>query len=286
MPHEQGRTPMNTDESETKSQEQEDRYRLYIDESGDHVFRQLDDERHRYLCLLGCWFRDEDYRPFHHQLEALKQKHVPHNPDDPVILHREEIVNRRGPFWRLRDQVKADAFDNDLLKLVAATRFKVIAVVIDKASLQKEYPTPSHPYHLGIGFMLQRYCGYLNHINRRGDVMAESRGGKENQLLSASYEWCYERGLWTYTPADSIQQALTTRKLKIKQKSANIAGLQLADILSNPVRKALLLEAGRSTDKLAPFASRLLHTIEGKFNRHLYKGTVWGYGKILFLGKK
>jgi len=235
---------------ESTLREPNERYRLYIDESGDHVFRHLDKESHRYLCLLGCWFRAEDYRQFHQDLEAFKQRHVPHSPDEPVILHREDIINRRSSFWRLRDPNKAEAFDKELLELIASARFRLVAVVVDKAALQEEYPTPSHPYHLGIGFMLQRYCGYLNHINRRGDVMAESRGGKENRLLMASYEWCYERGVWRYTPAEAIQRALTTCKLKIKQKSANIAGLQLADILSNPVRKAMLIEVGHSTVEL------------------------------------
>lgn len=258
------------------------RYRLYIDESGDHVFRHLEEQSHRYLCLLGCWFRTAEYRRFHESLEAFKQAHIPHSPDEPLILHREDIINRRGSFWRLRDPEKAEAFDRDLLDLIAAADFKVVAVVIDKAALQEEYPTPSHPYHLAMGFMLQRYCGYLNHINRRGDVMAESRGGKENRLLMGSYEWCYERGVWRYTPPEAIQQALTTRKLKIKQKSANIAGLQLADLLSNPVRKALLLEVGHTRGELAPFASRVLRVIEGKFNRHLYGGRIQGYGKVFF----
>jgi len=199
-----------------------------------------------------------------------------------VILHREDIINRRSSFWRLRDPDKAEAFDNELLALIAAAEFRLVAVVIDKEALREEYSTPSHPYHLATGFMLQRYCGYLNHINRRGDVMAESRGGKENRLLMASYEWCYERGVWTYMPPEAIQQALTTRKLKIKQKSANIAGLQLADLLSNPVRKALLLEVGHVQGELAPFASRVLQVIEGKFNRHLYGERVWGYGKVFF----
>jgi len=259
-----------------------DRYRLYIDESGDHVFGQLSEEAHRFLCLLGCWFRADDYRQFHQSLEDLKQRHIPHNPDDPLILHREDIVNRRGPFWRLRDRKRAEAFDGDLLSLIEAADFKVVAVVIDKATLQQEYPTPSHPYHLGIGFMLQRYCGYLNHINRQGDVMAESRGGKENRLLMASYEWCYERGVWRYTSAESIQQALTTRKLKIKQKSANISGLQLADLLGHPVKRHVLIEMGHSERELAPFAQRLVHVLDGKFNRHLYKGDIWGYGKVFF----
>jgi len=260
----------------------EGRYRLYIDESGDHVFGHFEEEAHRYLCLLGCWFRADDYRRFHQALEAFKQKHIPHNPDDPVILHRQDIVNRRGSFWRLRDSEASESFDSDLLSVIEASDFRVVAVVIDKAALQQEYETPAHPYHLGIGFMLQRYCGYLNHINRQGDVMAESRGGKENHLLMASYQWCYERGVWRYTSAESIQQALTTRKLKIKQKSANIAGLQLADLLGHPVKRSILIELGHSDRQVAPFAKQLLRVLDGKFNRHLYKGDVWGYGKVFF----
>jgi hypothetical protein len=34
-----------------------ERYRLYLDESGDHVVRDFSNLAHRFLCLLGCWFR-------------------------------------------------------------------------------------------------------------------------------------------------------------------------------------------------------------------------------------
>jgi hypothetical protein len=37
----------------------------------------------------------------------------------------------------------------------------------------------AHPYHLGLGFLLQRFAGFLNHINRVGDILGESRGGRE-----------------------------------------------------------------------------------------------------------
>lgn len=32
----------------------ESRYRLYLDESGDHVFHDLESPSHRYLALVGC----------------------------------------------------------------------------------------------------------------------------------------------------------------------------------------------------------------------------------------
>ncbi|MBN2466345.1 hypothetical protein JXD38_12065, partial [candidate division WOR-3 bacterium] len=121
------------------------RFRLYLDESGDHVLKALEKEQHRYLCLLGCWFKGDAYAGFHAELEAFKQTHTPHSPDEPVVLHREDIVNRRGPFWRLRDEQAREAFDRDLVDLISRTDFSLVAIVIDKAELRAKYPTPSHP---------------------------------------------------------------------------------------------------------------------------------------------
>lgn len=270
-----------SDTHESSLDSPEERFRLYIDESGDHVFRALEDAAHRYLCLLGCWFRGGDYQAFHNALESFKQRHVPHNPDDPVVLHREDIINRRRSFWRLRDPSAAEAFDLELLELLRHAQFRVCAVVIDKKRLHDQYAVPAHPYHLAMGFLLQRFAGYLNHVNRRGDVMAESRGGQEDRLLKDSYQRVYERGAWMVR-APFFQRALTTRELKLKSKSANIAGLQLADLLAHPVRQAILVEKACVAGPVGPFAQKLLPVIDSKFNRHLYQGQVWGYGKVLF----
>ncbi len=252
-----------------------------MDESGDHVFRHLDRPGHRYLCLLGCFFKGGQYRSFHRRLEDFKQRHIPHSPDDPVILHRADIVNARRGFWRLRDPARREAFDADLLELIRTAEFRIIAVVIDKSRLREAYQTPAHPYHLALGFMLQRYCGLLNHINRRGDVLAESRGGQEDRLLKDSYRRTFERGIWM-TPASFFQRALTSCELKVKQSSANIAGLQLADLLGHPVRQSILREKGHIWGLQGEFAQRILAALEGKFNRHLYDGRVYGYGTVLF----
>ena len=100
------------------------------------------------------------------------------HPDEPVIMHREDIINRRGIFHKLRDEAKSREFDERLLAVIAAAQFRIVAVVIDKKALREKYgDAAAHPYHLAIGYLLQRYCGYFNHFNRCGDVMAESRGG-------------------------------------------------------------------------------------------------------------
>ncbi len=259
-----------------------ERFRCYIDESGDHTWELLADPARRYLCLLGCWFKGADYRQFHADLEQLKQEHLPHNPDEPLVLHRSDILNAKGQFWRLADPVVRRDFDHSLLALCERARFLMTAVVIDKAALLERYPTPAHPYHLALGFLLQRYCGYLNHTSRVGDVMAESRGGAEDRLLKDSYQLVYQRGAWQHWRAAFFQTALTTKELKLKPKSHNIAGLQLADILAHPVKQAVLCEEGRLPEGLAGFAQQLVETVRPKFNRHLYSGRIEGYGTVLF----
>jgi len=260
----------------------EERYRLYLDESGDHVFNHLEKPSHRFLCLLGCWFRNPEYLAFHERVEAFKKEHLPHHPDDPPILHREDIVNRRSHFTHLQEAGKAQAFDDGLLRLIDEAEFRVVAVVIDKLALRQRHgDAAAHPYHLAMGFMLQRYCGFLNHVNRCGDVLAESRGGREDRLLMDSYARVHAQGVWM-SPATMFPQALTSKQLKVKNKSANIAGLQLADLLCNPIRQAVLREQGHLTEDAAPFAARLMPIVDRKFNRHLYDGRVEGYGKVFF----
>lgn len=259
-------------------------YRLYLDESGDHVMHDeivMQQAGHRYLGLVGCILAMSEYRRFHLALENLKQKHFPHNPDEPVILHREDMVNCRGPFACLRDETARHAFEADWIELLAATGMLIIGVVIDKVRLKQEYPHPFHPYHMALDFMLQRYCGYLNHLNRRGDVLAESRGGKEDTILKNAYRHIRTHGD-LYHQSEFYKRALTSEELKVKPKAANLSGLQLADLVAYPVRQEILLEGNRIPDPGQVFGKRVCKVLAGKYNHHLYDGRVAGYGKVLF----
>lgn len=260
----------------------EERFRLYIDETGDHVFNQLEKIHHRFLCLLGCWIKTKHYEKFHSQLEKFKQRFVPHHPDDPVILHREDIVNRRGSFGKLCNASFKHEFNEILLSLINQTEFQMIAVVIDKKKLRENYgEASSHPYHLGIEFMLQRYCGYLNSINRIGDVMVESRGKKEDGLLKDAYKSVYENGGWHYKK-DFFQNSLSSKDLKVKPKAANISGLQLADLLANPIKKFILTEKKLMEAQSSTFSLKLIEILQTKWNRKYSDGTIEGYGWVLF----
>jgi hypothetical protein len=163
------------------------RYRLYIDESGDHSYNLLEDASHRYLALLGVWFRQaDDYIAFADNLAEFKRAIFGPRPDKPVILHRSDIINRKGPFGILRNPDVRMRFDASLLEIIGRAKFTTVCVVIDKKAHSAKYTSPFHPYHYCLAAMLDRYSGWLNYKNAVGDVLAESRGREEDLQLGHS----------------------------------------------------------------------------------------------------
>ena len=69
---------------------------MYIDETGDHRYRQLDQLERRYLGLTGVLINKEYYdKSVPQTLEALKRQFFKYDPDRPPILVRSHIVYRK-----------------------------------------------------------------------------------------------------------------------------------------------------------------------------------------------
>jgi len=256
------------------------RYRLYIDESGDHAYKMLDDPSHRFLALLGVWFRQQDdYVAFADRLEAFKRAIFGPRPDEPVVLHRSKIVNRKGPFGILCDPEVRARFDRGLLELIEEAKFTLTCVVIDKQSHLARYASPFHPYHYCLAALLDRYSGWLRYKNAVGDVLAESRGKQEDLQLKQAYRRVYESGTLMFR-REHHQRVLTSREIKLRRKSENIAGLQLADVLAHPVKQAMLAEKGHIPDPGNNFGRQLYRLVEEKLNQNYRSGKVEGYGKV------
>jgi len=229
---------------------------------------------------LGVWLRQEDdYLAFADDLEKFKRDIFGPRPDKPVILHRSDIINRKGPFGLLCQKDVEIRFNDGLLKVVDRARFVMVCVLIDKLSHLDKYKSPFHPYHYCLAAMLDRYSGWLNHKNIVGDVMAESRGTEEDLQLCEAYRRVYKSGTLMFR-YDHHQRALTSKDIKMKPKVANIAGLQLADILAYPVRQAMLLEKSAILDPGENFGKMIYDIAKAKFNIHTGKGKVEGYGRV------
>ena len=243
-------------------------YRMYIDETGTSDLKHTDAPNHRFLGLTGVIVDLDHIREtVHPEMEALKVRYFDSHPDEPVILHRKEMVNRRSSFGSLRDDEIRRAFDQDLLRHLREWEYSVITVCLDKKKHMETYGGWNNdPYHYCMAILLELFNSWLRRRNAKGDVMAESRGGKEDRRLKKEF-----RNLWTFgtdrVNPEQFQASLTSRELKIKSKTANISGLQLADLIANPSRSQILAERGLLGRQLGEFAERIISVLETKYDR-------------------
>lgn len=139
------------------------KYRLYIDEVGNPDLDSSDNPNHRFLSLTGVIF-ELNYikKVVFPELESLKQKFFDSHPDDPVILHRKEIIGAKHPFESLRDDKIRKKFDEELLSLFDKLEYNVITVCLDKKTHKETYTTWRYdPYHYCLAIILERYLFFL-----------------------------------------------------------------------------------------------------------------------------
>lgn len=270
-------------------QSQQDRYRLYIDESGDHVFSRKD-PNHRYLTLLGIWFRQGiEYETFCLWMQKLKDACFGPSPDDPVVFHRSKILDRKGAFGVLSNPERREKLEAGLCWIASHSTYTIVAVTIDKWAHQDRYASPLHPYHYCLAAMIERYAYHLNNIGATGDVMAESRGKREDVSLSQAYRTVFESGT-KMASASTFQRVLSSKELKLRKKDRNICGLQLADLLAHPMQLHMVAkrecESSGSDEllkkRLPPHKlnTRLLESAMGKIRRRPWSDDTKGYGTV------
>ena len=221
---------------------------------------------HRFLSLTGIIIELNYVREIiHPQMEELKSRYFDSHPDEPLIFHRKKLVNAKYPFQALRNPKIQSAFDRDLLNLLRSWEYTVISVCLDKKVHKDTYQVWRYdPYHYCLALMLERFTFFLERTNAVGDVMAESRGGKEDMRLKKSFV-----KLWTdgteYIEPNRFQDVLTSKQLKVKPKSNNVSGLQLADLIAHPGRNEILNENSMLDGTIAPFAERIIEILQDKY---------------------
>lgn len=169
------------------------------------------------------------------------------------------------------------------MALFQEAQYTALAVQIDKqAHLARYNVWQFRPYQYCLTVIVERYVSWLKDISAEtgkiqiGDVMVEWRGIKPNKYLEESYARLYQKGTNNISAAD-MQKHLSSSQLKIEKKEANVAGLQLADLLASPSSRYLICR--RAGERMtAPFGREVMKIlIKHKFRRSA-RGKIDGYG--------
>lgn len=259
------------------------RYRLFIDESGNH---KLGAKCEQHLGLLGLIVPFDSYvDKFKPALLAIKRAHFTDDPDSPVILHREEVAQATGPFAALADPDGKREFNEDIVSFYRHQDYALIAVAIDKHSHQDAYGEKAkHPYHYCAEAMLERYYFYLAENQGQGDVFAESRGSEQDTLLQNEWRRLCKDGTY-YVPRRQIPLRFLNDRIEFRNKGHNVYGLQVADMLAKVALRDVLVAHGHVDKFRSSFEQRVAESISNKYRRSA-KGVVIGYGKKLLYAQK
>ena len=246
------------------------RHRMYVDESGDHVMEpsKWSSPDDRYLGLVGVVVGSQTYRTgIHPGLWRLKQEFFPHDPDEPVILVRNRIANKLGPFGVLSNPEVAARWEQRIIEFLQDYVSQIFAVVIDKQAHRDQHgPAAPHPYHYCAAALTEKYGRWLSESGGVGDVMFESRRGREDMELKTAFNQFMVNG-----PPETLasRQSISSTQVKLKPKYANITGLQLADLVAYPATRGILMEQGRAlANPPSPATRQFIDAIQPKYSRN------------------
>lgn len=233
-------------------------YIVFVDESGSPGMGNIDP--HYPLFVLAFFIvKKSDYiGQITPALQQFKLKHFGH---DQVILHERDVRKDLGDFAFLKTAALKNAFLDELTTLVEAAPFDLVCVVIDKARHQAQYKTPSDPYHLALGFGLERVRGLLvqrgawqdgraqrmaTAVNPSVHVVVEKRGKNEDDDLELEFR--------RVCAGANFNSERWNFEVVFADKKSNSAGLQMADLIARPIGMSVLKpgQPNRAFDAVKP----------------------------------
>ncbi len=253
--------------------------RLYIDEVGNDDTKTVSE---RYLSLTGITTKirahDAVIQP---EIETLKSQIFGHNPPQwNVILHRREIVRKEAPYFDcLWDLTVNEDWERSLLDLIENLPFIATTVTIDKQEHARKYLVwQFNPYHYCMRALVERYVLWLNRHGLSGDVVAEPRFKKQDKKLKRSFNYIYDHGT-EHIPAAIIQKCLTSREIKFEAKAANVAGLQLVEMIGHPSHQSMCAEF-TGAPMTARFGKKIVDVLlKHRYARNPKSRVIEGWGR-------
>lgn len=206
---------------------------VFLDESGDHSLSKIDPQYPMFvLCgvLMDEAYHAEVAAP---ALQDLKLRLFGH---DKIILHTADFTRNKSGFEGMREHSFRARFFGELENLFRQLDFKIVACAIRKDMHLKKYGlTAFDPYMLSLSVVIERFvfeCGTSG-----GSIVVEGRDDTLNSALELAFLDLKIRGT-QFVPAKKVRNRI--HGFGIRDKSENIAGLQIADVAATPIGRHVL----------------------------------------------
>jgi hypothetical protein len=223
---------------------------LFVDETGDHSLSKIDNSYP--IFVLSGVIIDHAYHDgeLTEQLNAFKMKHF---ETTDIVLHSKEMTHPQSAksqiYMRFMDADFRRRFYKDFEHLLSRLDVSLVACVIMKNKHFAKYGLEAKdPYLLSFDNLVNRLVFDLDG-DQKGKIVAESRNSVLDNQLEIAYLTTRVEG------TNKVQAAEIKLKLEnsitFKQKSDNVAGLQIADMVASPIARHFLNKAERVGHQLS-----------------------------------
>lgn len=202
-------------------------YLVFVDESGDHSLTSID-PIYSVFVLAFVMVRKADYiEKITPDLQRFKMRYWGH---DEIVLHEHEIRKPRDSFSFLMERRIREQFIGELSDLMASLPATIVAVVIDKPAFAHHHSLEARAYdhamEAGLN-VVYLHLAELGQEERKTPVVVERRGRREDLDLELSFRRFCDTG--------NAHGCNLPLELVMVPKTANSAGLQLADLVARPI---------------------------------------------------
>lgn len=212
---------------------------MFIDESGHHnLDPKTIDPKYPIFVLCGCIFDEKQYKRVAKKLNQLK---IDFFGTDKIIFHTLEMTRpskyKQNKFAKLINAEFRKNFYKALNKFLEEIEFRLITCVIKKsAHLEKYGAAALDPYLLSFNILIDEFMQEIGK-KEQGKIIAEKR----NDILDNQLELAWLN--LKINGTDKIKGSDIKEKvnsLSMIPRLANEAGLQIADLVANPIGRHVL----------------------------------------------
>ncbi len=212
-----------------------DKYYLFLDESGHHGLKKINQEFPIFL-LCGCIISEKEYLNFENKIGELKIKYF---NSKSIILHSTDIRKWQNNFKSLGNIKLRNEFYKDLDDIIKNTKFTIISSAVIKEEYVKKYgPQAGNPYEISLASIFDRSILFAENANVGSIlVVAESRGRNEDAQLHDQYQLILSNGT-NLNSSSKFEKMLSGMDFKKKKDGA--VGTQLCDLVAYPIATKIL----------------------------------------------
>jgi hypothetical protein len=168
----------------------------------------------------------------------------------------------------MKETAFRERFYKKLNDLMRRLKYTVVACAIRKDEHLSRYGVAAlDPYLLSLDVLVERFCFDIGDMAGGGVIVAEKRDPTLDRQLDVAWLNLKIKGT-RFLQAKAIERRMVG--LNLRDKSENVAGLQLADLVVSPIGRQVLGKSAKEDWRI----------VESKLRRGP-KGSYEGYGLVI-----